>query len=69
MLIQLEPESFTTTAAYWGEPERAPHRRELHSQSILLLLLLSLLSYVRHPRAAPYTMYSGRTRRHGVDNF
>ena len=35
----------------------------------IIIIILSLLWYVHHPRAAPYTMYSGRTRQHGVDNF
>ena len=50
---------------YWGEPERAPHRRVERSQSIYYLLL-SLLWYVRHPRAAieivqEYAIYSNTT--------
>ena len=48
--------------AYWGEPERAPHRRVECSQSIYGIYIL--LWYVRHPRAAIYicmqcAIYSG----------
>ena len=41
---------------YWGEPERAPHRRVERSQSIYYYYYyyynILLLWYVRHPRAA-----------------
>ena len=36
--------------SYWGEPERAPHIREVRARFLYIW-------YVRHPRAASYTMY------------
>ena len=47
----------------WGEPERAPHRRDKRSQSIYVYIYYYVW-YVRHPRAAIYNVpqlaiYSG----------
>ena len=44
----------------WGEPERAPHRRERRAR-ILYVCLFIYISYVRQ-RAPPYTKRIGRMK-------
>ena len=44
-----------SSSYYWGEPERAPHRRVERSQSIYVLCIIYGTSVTRAPL---YTMYS-----------
>ena len=49
----------------WGEPEWAVHDGSAVRELYIIIMFGTCVTRC----AAPYLLYSGRTRRHGVDNF